>query len=271
MYQSMLTTKVSRLFRPDGGRYACHFRPFGKEGFTSECDFTDLGEAMSFTSFVVRFLEQVAEGKVLDSHTQREVFLCQRPLKEVFARPPRVREAPADYGQLAMQGFDFQAARKETARRKKKVDETLARLRQLHDELNAQLYAHPTERPAIHSPSDVANLLQYFIGSLDHEEMWVVNLDTRNRVMSFVALYKGSVNSSQVRVCEVFRQAIVDNSPAIIVAHNHPSGDPTPSPEDVSVTRAILQAGKLLDIDLLDHLVIGAGRFVSLKERGLGF
>jgi len=101
--------------------------------------------------------------------------------------------------------------------------------------------------------------------------MWVVNLDTRNRVMSFVGLYNGSVNSSQVRVCEVFRQAIVDNSPAIIVAHNHPSGDPTPSPEDVSVTRSILQAGKLLDIDLLDHLVIAGGRYVSLKERGLGF
>lgn len=106
---------------------------------------------------------------------------------------------------------------------------------------------------------------------LDHEELWVVNLDTRNRIMSLVALYKGSVNSSQVRIGEVFNQAILEKSPAIIVAHNHPSGDPTPSPDDVSVTRAIGNAGKLLDIDVLDHLVLGRDHYVSLKERGLGF
>ena len=101
--------------------------------------------------------------------------------------------------------------------------------------------------------------------------MWVVNLDTRNRVKSLVLLYKGSVNASQVRVGEVFRQAILENAPAIIVAHNHPSGEPTPSPDDVAVTRSIVQAGKLLDIDVLDHLIICQGSFVSLKERGLGF
>jgi DNA repair protein RadC len=96
-------------------------------------------------------------------------------------------------------------------------------------------------------------------------------LDSRNRVKSLVLLYKGSVNSSQVHVGEVFRQAIVENSPAIIIAHNHPSQDPTPSPDDVGLTRAIVQAGKLLDIEVLDHLIICQGRFVSLKERGLGF
>jgi len=74
-----------------------------------------------------------------------------------------------------------------------------------------------------------------------------------------------------VRVAEVFRAAILDNAPAILLAHNHPSGDPSPSPDDVSVTRAVMQAGKLLDIELLDHLVITQERFVSLKERGLGF
>jgi len=179
--------------------------------------------------------------------------------------------APAELSQLVLTGFDDPPIQRIRKRQKHLVAETLAKLRQLHDELNAQLYTSPTERPAIHSPADVANLLQYFIGSLDHEELWVVNLDTRNRVMNLVALYKGSVNSSQVRISEVFRQAIVDNAPAIIVAHNHPSGDPTPSPEDVSVTRSMVQAGKLLDIDVLDHLVIAAGRFVSLKERGLGF
>jgi DNA repair protein RadC len=72
-------------------------------------------------------------------------------------------------------------------------------------------------------------------------------------------------------VAEVFRQAITDNAPSIMVAHNHPSTDPTPSPDDVAVTRAIVQAGKILDIDVLDHIVVCSERFVSLKERGLGF
>ena len=98
-----------------------------------------------------------------------------------------------------------------------------------------------------------------------------MNLDTRNRLMHLVKLYQGSVNTSQVRVAEVFRQAIADNAPSILLAHNHPSGDPTPSPDDVAVTRSICQAGKLLDIDLLDHLIVTRDRYVSLKERGLGF
>jgi DNA repair protein RadC len=74
-----------------------------------------------------------------------------------------------------------------------------------------------------------------------------------------------------VRVGEVFKSAIRSNAPCILVAHNHPSGDPTPSPDDVMITRALVQAGKMLDIEVLDHLVIGNGRWVSLKERGLGF
>ena len=155
--------------------------------------------------------------------------------------------------------------------RKRKVEKTLAQIRQLHEELNSQLYSYPSERPALHSPKDVADLLNFFIGSLDHEEMWVVCLDQRNRVRCLVELYKGSVNSSQVRVAEVFRQAIAENSPAIIVAHNHPSSDTTPSQDDVAVTRAIVQAGNLLDIAVLDHLVVSNGKFTSLKERGLGF
>ena len=183
----------------------------------------------------------------------------------------RIREIPAEYAQLVMNGFEYDTSRKTNARRKHKLDETLAKLHQLHDELNERLYARPSERPSISSPADAANILQCFIGALDHEEMWVMNLDTRNRVMSLVALYKGSVNSSQVRVGEIFRQAITDNAPSILVAHNHPSGECTPSPDDVSVTRAIVQAGKLLDIECLDHLVIAGGGYVSLKERGLGF
>jgi DNA repair protein RadC len=89
--------------------------------------------------------------------------------------------------------------------------------------------------------------------------------------MDVVELYRGSVSSAQVRVGEVFREAVRKNASALIAIHNHPSGDPTPSPDDVALTRAIVQAGKLLDVDVLDHLVIGQGRWVSLKERGLGF
>jgi DNA repair protein RadC len=81
----------------------------------------------------------------------------------------------------------------------------------------------------------------------------------------------GSLNTSVVRIGELFRSAIRDNAAAFIVVHNHPSGDPSPSPEDVNVTRQIVQAGKLLDIELLDHVVIGRQKYVSLKERGLGF
>ena len=158
-------------------------------------------------------------------------------------------------------------------KRNRVIEKTLAHLRQLHDELNQQLYNHPSERPMIQSPADVAQLFIPFLGSLDHEELWVACLDTRNRLMCLVALYKGSVNTSQVRVGEVFRQAIIENATAIVVGHSHPSGDPTPSIDDVSVTHAIVQVGKLLDVDVLDHLIIaqGSGKWVSMKERSLGF
>lgn len=129
----------------------------------------------------------------------------------------------------------------------------------------------PEERPAIHSPAEAAELVRYEMGALEQEHLRVMLLDTRNRVLDTVEVYIGSLNSSQVRVGELFKPAIRRGAAAVIVVHNHPSGDPTPSPDDVAVTRAIVQAGKLLDIDVLDHLVIGRGRFVSLKERGLGF
>lgn len=129
----------------------------------------------------------------------------------------------------------------------------------------------PEERPAIHSPEDAADLLKYDMSALEQEELRVILLDTRNRVLAIETLYRGSLNSSQVRVGELFREAIRRNAAAVIVAHNHPSGDPTPSPDDVVVTRAMIQAGKLLDIEVLDHLVIGGQKYVSLKERGLGF
>ena len=129
----------------------------------------------------------------------------------------------------------------------------------------------PEERPTINSPADAAALVVYEMSALEQEHLRVILLDRRNRVLETVEIYKGSVNSSQIRVGEIFKEAIRKNASALIVIHNHPSGDPTPSPDDVAVTRAIVQAGKLMDVDVLDHMVIGQGKWVSLKERGLGF
>jgi DNA repair protein RadC len=129
----------------------------------------------------------------------------------------------------------------------------------------------PEERPSIHSPADAAALVQYEMSALEQEELWIMLLDTRNHVLEIMKVYRGSLNSSQVRVGELFKDAVRRSSAAIIVVHNHPSGDPTPSPDDVALTRAVVEAGRLLDIEVLDHLVIGRGRWVSLKERKLGF
>ena len=125
----------------------------------------------------------------------------------------------------------------------------------------------PGEHQQIVSPNDAAALLQPFMAHLDHEELRVLVLDTKNRVVANILLYQGTVNSSVLRASEVFRQAVVRNCPGILVAHNHPSSDPTPSPEDVEVTKQLLEAGKLLDIDLLDHIIVGNPRFTSLKEQ----
>ncbi|HEX7557365.1 MAG TPA: DNA repair protein RadC [Leptolinea sp.] len=127
------------------------------------------------------------------------------------------------------------------------------------------------EKPVINSPADAAGMIQYEMSGLLQENLWVFLLDTRNRVLKIEKLYQGSLNSSSVRIGELFKAALTNNAASIILAHNHPSGDPTPSPEDVALTRAAQQAGRLLDVEVLDHIVIGQNRFVSLKDRGLGF
>ncbi len=127
----------------------------------------------------------------------------------------------------------------------------------------------PDARPIIHSPADAAALVQHEMSAMEQEELWVLLLDTRNQVIAIEHIYRGSLNQSQVRIAELYKSAIRRSAASLIVVHNHPSGDPTPSPDDVAITRAILQAGKLLDIEVLDHLVIGQGRWVSMKERGL--
>ena len=129
----------------------------------------------------------------------------------------------------------------------------------------------PEDRPAITSPRDVADIVKYEMSAFTQEHLWVIVLDTRNRVIHIERLYKGSLNLAMVRVAEVLKPAILRSAASIIMVHNHPSGDPTPSPEDVALTRTVWSAGKQMDIELLDHLVIGGFNYVSLKERGLGF
>jgi DNA repair protein RadC len=138
-------------------------------------------------------------------------------------------------------------------------------------ELSRRLLTPDTERVTIHSPADAAALLQPLLMHREQEYLYVLLLDTRNRVLGEPReVYHGSLNTSLIRVGEVFRDALKANAAAVIVAHNHPSGDPAPSPEDVAVTRALVEAGKLLDCVVLDHLVIGQ-RWTSMKERGLAF
>lgn len=129
----------------------------------------------------------------------------------------------------------------------------------------------PEQQPEIRHPEDAVRLLQPDMQLLTREHLKTVLLNTKNRVLAIHTVYEGSVNSAGVRIAEVFKEAVRRDCPQLIVAHNHPSGDPTPSPEDVAVTRQIVEAGKLLDVAVLDHLVIGHGRYVSLKQRGLGF
>lgn len=131
--------------------------------------------------------------------------------------------------------------------------------------------AVPEERPQINSPRDAATLLMADMSLLEQEQLRTLLLDTKHHVISSPTVYVGNVNTSVIRVAELFREAVRLNCVAMIVAHNHPSGDPTPSPDDVRVTEQIVQAGRLLDIEVLDHLILGHQRYVSMKERGLGF
>lgn len=125
--------------------------------------------------------------------------------------------------------------------------------------------------PQMRSPADAYALLRDRFADADREVLVVVILNTKNRVMAVHPVYYGSLDTSTVRINEVFKAAITLGAAAILVAHNHPSGEPEPSPEDVLVTRQIVEAGDLLDIQVLDHIVLGYGCYVSLRERGLGF
>jgi len=127
-------------------------------------------------------------------------------------------------------------------------------------------------RESINSPVDAQSVLAEYLKGYDQEHFVVVLLDTRNQVIGVQTVAIGTVNSSNVRIAEAFRPAVIANAPGVIFGHNHPSGDPTPSPDDVGVTRALIEDGKLLDVQVLDHIIVTDFKnFVSMKERKLGF
>jgi len=126
-------------------------------------------------------------------------------------------------------------------------------------------------RPRISSPDDAAPRFIAAMGDGLQEQFCVLHLDNKNRVIRMPRIYQGSANAAVMRLGEIFREAVRDNAVRVIVAHNHPSGDLTPSPEDIKATQEIVKAGKMLDIEVLDHLIIGRHGYLSLKSRGLGF
>lgn len=128
----------------------------------------------------------------------------------------------------------------------------------------------PHDQPVIYKAEDAVGLVQD-MAHLQQEHVRALLLDSGRRVVAISTIYIGTLNASVVRVAEVYREAIARNCPALILAHNHPSGDPAPSPEDVEITRALTAAGELLDIQFLDHLIIARGGWTSLRESNLGF
>ena len=135
-------------------------------------------------------------------------------------------------------------------------------------ELGRRVLSAGETREQITCPGDAFVLFQD-MGLLEQEELWVAPLSTKNHVLRLVTLYRGNVNTTTVRIAEVLRVAIQDNAPAFLIAHNHPSGALDASPQDVVLTQQLAQAAKVMDIELVDHLIVSHGRFVSLKEKGL--
>jgi len=129
--------------------------------------------------------------------------------------------------------------------------------------------ALPSERYSIDSPEDVARLLMSDMRYLDREHFKALILNTKHQVIRVIDVSIGSLNSSVVHPRELYKMVVRHSGAAVIVVHNHPSGDPTPSAEDIAITKRLLEAGNILGIELLDHIILGDGRFVSLKEYNL--
>ena len=126
------------------------------------------------------------------------------------------------------------------------------------------------QRPIIRTPDDVAYIMRSITDLLPEEHSFVLVMSTKNKVNAIQEISIGSLNAAIIHPREVFKAAILSNGAAVIIVHNHPSGDPSPSPEDITLTSALQKAGQILDIPVLDHIIMGDnGKYVSLKERGI--
>jgi hypothetical protein len=203
---------------------------------------------------------------------QQESFLIDaRPAREQRHRQlpsdRRLREAIEPYVDVPkLRQLASDHARLEDALRTGDIPEEISWLLSL-----LATVLKPIDREQVRSPSDIASFLQVSMGHECQEQLCVVCLNNKNRVQKIQTVYKGNVNSAMVRPGEVFREPVRLNSVAVIVAHQHPSGDCTPSPEDVLITGELRKAGTIFDIELLDSMIITPHKYVSLRERGLGF
>lgn len=135
----------------------------------------------------------------------------------------------------------------------------------------AQL-ADPGERQSLHRPEAINELMGPRLRGKPREELYVLALDTKGRLLGSISpITNGTVNAVTVRAAETFREAIILDATAVVLVHNHPSGDPRPSPQDVAVTKSLIEAGKLLDMEVIDHVVIGGTNWVSMRREGLAF
>jgi len=200
------------------------------------------------------FVEEAVECLPIDPVTQRQAYALREAIAPYLCL--------AELRRLATCGENIQAALKNIDGIPEEVEVLVSLLKVL---------LAPCKDERITGPADLAALLMLELGHLDHEEFWVACLDTKNHVQRLHCLYKGCVNSAILRVCELFRLPLQLNSAAIIVCHSHPSGIPQASQDDIEVTRLLIQAGELLEIPILDHLIIGQGRWVSMREQGLGW
>lgn len=152
----------------------------------------------------------------------------------------------------------------------KSAIEIQERIADLARELSA-VYNKSNDSPILDDAEKAAKIMIPLIGNIDHEVIYVLNLDVKNRLIRLVHLYTGTVSAVAVRSAEVFRLAVIDMASSIILVHNHPSGDTEPSIEDIQLTTVISKAGKILGIELLDHLIVSENGFLSMREHGLGF
>lgn len=159
---------------------------------------------------------------------------------------------------------------------------TLQRMRGLGPAKAAQLIAavelgrrsqqlDPHERPKLDTPESIHRLMGPRLAARGREELYVLALDTRMRLLGAPQLINGGVNAISVRPAEVFRGAVILEAPSVVLVHNHPSGDPRPSPQDIVTTKGLVAAGTLLDIHILDHVIIGQGRYLSMQREGYAF